>query len=75
MCSLVSRYRSTHFAFAKWNAKLETFEKALSEAISASTREAPVDLIAFPVDSEEQFIDHSGHISLSMDDLPWKRFE
>ena len=72
---LVDRYRTTHFAFAKWNVELAPFEKLLSRAISASSRSAPIDIIAFPVDSEERFIDHRGYVGLCLDDVKWKRLE
>jgi hypothetical protein len=37
-------------------------------------RRAPVDLLCFPSDSAERFIDRSGTIQLNLEDIPHLRF-
>jgi len=74
MRTLVSRYRDTHFVFSKWNAKLEPYAKQIGKAAAVSSRRAPVDLISFPVDSSERFIDHQGHLHLDLADVTCQHF-
>jgi hypothetical protein len=69
MQTLVQRFRSTHFVFAKWNSKLEPFQRILTKASALSRRSAPVDLISFPADSEERFIGRDGTIRITMEEL------
>ena len=73
IASITRRFRTTHFAMAKWNAPLEPYRTLVEEATQGLDRAAPFDLIAFPADSAERFIDHRGHIHLSHDDLTWLR--
>ena len=67
--TLLRRFRSTHFAFAKYNASLQPFERILAKAAAALRRTAPVDLICFPADSAEKFIDRGGTIRIAMQDI------
>jgi len=74
MRTLVSRYRYTHFVFAKWNAHLSPYAKQIEKAAAISLRRAPVDLISFPGDSSERFIDHQGRLLLDFADVTCQQF-
>jgi len=67
--SLVRRYRSTHFAMGKWDMRLEPHVEIVREAVAGIGRSAPFDLIRFPADSAERFIDERGVITISHDDI------
>lgn len=67
--SLTRRYRATHFALAKWDADLEPFAELVRDAVSALDREAPFDLLRFPSDSLDRFVDHRGTIEIEIDQL------
>ena len=69
MQSLVQRLQSTHLVFAKWNRRLEPFERILAKASASIARSAPVDLIRFPADSDRRFIGEDGSIRISAEDV------
>lgn len=71
--SLARRYRHTHFAIAKWDTSLEPLRASVTGALAGLGRSAPFDLISFPADSAERFIDDSGQIHVSHSDLRWLR--
>ena len=71
--SLVRRYRDTHFAMAKWDAGLDPFVTLVKKAMKGIRRSAPFDLIRFPADSAERFIDARGVIRVRHLDVDWKR--
>jgi hypothetical protein len=71
--SLVRRYRGTHFALGKWDARLDPYESIVREALADVARTAPFDLIRFPADSAERFIDGKGEIRISHHDISWLR--
>lgn len=71
--SLVRRYRSTHFAIAKWNTRLDPHLRIVQAALADVKRSAPFDLLSFPDDSAERFIDDAGNITITHDDLTWVR--
>ena len=71
--SLVRRYRATHFAIGKWDTRLEPHADIVREALAGVDRHAPFDLIRFPADSAERFIDERGEIIISHDDITWLR--
>lgn len=71
--SLLRRYRRTHFAIAKWATNLNPLIETVTQARQAFDHRAPIDLINFPVDSAERFIDDRGHIHISHADLVWRR--
>ena len=71
--SLARRYRNTHLAIAKWDARLEPTIAIVTDAIEHLNRQAPVDLLSFPADSAERFMDNDGRIHISRDDLEWVR--
>lgn len=72
--TLVRRYPSTHFAIAKWGTQLHLFSDIIENALKGVKRHAPFDLIVFPGNSRTRFIDDEGNITISHDDLEWKRF-
>jgi len=73
MRSLLRRYRGTHFAVAKWETRLNPYVELVGDALDGLRRMAPVDLICFPEDSAERFIDQHDHIRLAFNDLEWVR--
>lgn len=73
--SLARRYRSTHFALARWNERLDSVVDLVSGAIAGLPRAAPFDVLIFPPDSAERFLDQQGHIRLSHADVDWQRLE
>lgn len=71
--SLIRRYRNTHFVITKWNMNLAPLIGLVSKAVTKHTRSAPFDVIRFPADSAEQFIDAQGHIHIAHKALEWTR--
>jgi len=71
--SLARRYRRTHFAIAKWDTRLDPFIAIVEGALAGLRREAPFDLISFPADSAERFIDDEGRIHIRHADVEWVR--
>ncbi len=67
------RYRLTHFALAKWDTDLEPVVAQVHKALRGVVRRAPFDVLCFPADSIERFIDDDGVIYLTHDDLEWER--
>ncbi|PSQ95347.1 MAG: hypothetical protein BRD55_10800 [Bacteroidetes bacterium SW_9_63_38] len=70
---LLPRYPGTHFAVAKWNRSLNRTQDLVDPALRNASRSAPVDLIRFPPDSADRFIDEKGQISISADHLQRRR--
>jgi len=75
IASLTRRYRHTHFAMGKWATSLDPYVAIVEEAIADVDRRAPFDLLRFPADSAERFIDAKGDITMAHDDLDWIRVE
>ncbi|MCU0507875.1 MAG: hypothetical protein MUC34_05680 [Anaerolineae bacterium] len=71
--SLARRHRRTHFALAKWNTRLAPLAAIVEDALNGLGRAAPFDLLSFPVDAAERFIDDDGVIRVTHDDLVWVR--
>ncbi len=71
--SLVRRYPETHFALAKWDTRLAPFIDAVQGILAEFEGSEPFDLLRFPADSAERFIDDRGNISVSQSDLEWVR--
>lgn len=63
---LLRRYPATHFAWAKWDSRLTPFVEIIDKARRDRSRSAPIDLIAFPDDSVERFIQPNGQITLTL---------
>ncbi len=73
IASLTRRFRSTHFALAKWGADLTPFVEIVRAAAAGLDRTAPFDLLSFPADSAERFVEASGRITISHEDVAWVR--
>ena len=73
VASLARRFRDTHFAIAKWGGDLALHRTLLYKALDGLDRSAPFDLLSFPPDSADRFIDTEGHIILTHDDITWVR--
>jgi hypothetical protein len=71
--SLARRYRHTHFAIAKWDTRFPPFLGVVTQALEGLQRSAPVDLLNFPADSAERFVDERGQIHVTHADLEWRR--
>jgi hypothetical protein len=71
--SLARRYKRTHFALAKWDARLDPLAEIVNRALEGLNRSAPFDLLSFPADATERFIDDDGVVRVSHDDLVWVR--
>lgn len=71
--SLLRRYPTTHFAWAKWDSRLGPYQEIIDKARRNRPRQAPIDLIAFPDDSVERFVATDGHITLDMTVCTWER--
>ena len=71
--SLARRYRDTHFALAKWDTRLEPWVALVRKALEDWEHTAPFDLLCFPSDSVERFLDGQGHIHVAHQDLEWVR--
>jgi len=73
LATLLRRYRTTHFAFAKWDTRLDLLQATIAKITRPIQRTAPIDLLNFPTDSAERFIAADGAISLSHADVEWIR--
>jgi hypothetical protein len=71
--SLVRRYRHTHFALAKWSMNVGPLIDLVDRAATTHPRSAPFDILRFPADSAERFIDHHGRIRISHTMVEWTR--
>jgi hypothetical protein len=71
--SLLKRYRSTHFAIAKWRASLNPLIHMVKAGLDGLKRSSPVDLISFQEDAAERFIDENGNITIHHRSLDWVR--
>lgn len=69
--SLGRRFRHTHLAMGKWDSNLQPYSDMVQRALRKTTRHAPFDLINFPADAAERFIDAQGNITISFDDVEW----
>jgi hypothetical protein len=72
--SLARRYRRTHLAIAKWDTDLDLVHDMVRGALTGLDRKAPTDVICFPPDSIERFMDAEGTIRIHHDDVDWFRF-
>lgn len=71
--ALLDRHPSAHFAIAKWARPLDPLLSRVEEAVHEVERTAPVDLLSFPDDSADRFIDERGTIDLSFAEVNWIR--
>ena len=71
--ALLGRYAHTHFAIAKWERPLDRFLETVEGAVHDVDRTAPIDLIRFPSDSADRYVDEKGHVTISWEDVTWVR--
>jgi hypothetical protein len=71
MRSLVRRHRSTHFVVAKWDVRLAPYVELARGALAGTRRQAPFDLVVFPADSADRFINDAGEIRVTHAQLEW----
>lgn len=65
IASLARRYRATRFAIGKWAVSLQPLATIVSKACHGLRRSAPFELIAFPDDAAERFIDDDGNVRVA----------
>ena len=70
---LSKRYPHTHLAMGKWDTNLTPHTQLVRQAIERAKRTVPFDLIRFPADSIERFVDDEGHVQIGFDDVEWVR--
>ncbi len=70
---LVQHEPHTHFAIGKWATSLDPFIEMVKLAMAGASRQAPFDLIRFPDDSAERFLDAKGRVTITHDALDWVR--
>ncbi|PSR00062.1 MAG: hypothetical protein BRD48_02300 [Bacteroidetes bacterium QS_9_68_14] len=72
--ALLQRYPRTHFALGKWDQPLGRVAATVREVLrDRPTRHAPLDLLRFDADSRERFIDENGRVTLSFEEIEWRR--
>jgi hypothetical protein len=71
--TLVQRHRSTHLVFAKWNQDLAPLHRIVKKEMGTVCRRAPVDLISFPAESDEHFVQPDGTIQITFKDIQHMR--
>ncbi len=71
IAALVERYPAMHFAIAKWDRSLTDVKERTETAVHKVDRTAPIDLLRFPPDSADRFVDTKGRISLDWDEVSW----
>jgi hypothetical protein len=71
--SLLRRYRSTHFAIAKWRSSLNPLIDVVKAGLEGLKRSSPVDLINFQEKVVERFINEKGNITIDHRSLDWVR--
>lgn len=72
--ALLSRYPDTHFAIAKWDLPLDDTATIVETSLRSTNRSAPVDLLRFPPDSADRFIDN-GTVSVARSQLHGRRLK
>ncbi len=71
--SLARRHRHTHFALAKWDMRLAPYVAIVDDALTGLARTAPFDLLCFPADSADRFVNDDGVVRVRHEDLVWLR--
>jgi len=66
---LCKSFRETRLAFAKWGAESKHTVQLFQGCVEGVKREAPVELLFFPEDSRERFVDENGRVDIALDSL------
>ena len=72
--TLCHRYRRSHLVFAKWGAVHSGRAAMFEEIVLGTRREAPVELLFFPEDSLERWVDERGAVTLERGEIPGFRW-
>lgn len=72
---LCHKYRNTHLVFAKWGPLHRQKAEMFAAIAAASPRSAPVELLFFPEDSRERFVDERGAVDLRKEQLERFRWD
>jgi hypothetical protein len=72
---LITRYPDVPLAVGKWDRSLDSILETVEHAVHTTERTAPIDLLRFPPDSAERFVDDKDRITVSHADLTWVRVE
>ena len=67
--ALVQRQRFTHLVFGKWDLELEPLQRIVKKEMGDLRRRAAIDLISFPAESDQRFIQPDGTIQISFSDI------
>ena len=70
---VLNRFPRTHFAFAVWGSSLAALIARVQRQSGGRSRQAPIDVIAFPEDAVARFVDSRGTIKILHSDLTWQR--
>ncbi|MEK6482493.1 hypothetical protein WJR50_33475 [Catalinimonas sp. 4WD22] len=72
---LISKYRNTHFCFAKWNIKPLPFERILEKKMNQlkKSRSAPIDFINFSEENKHA-IAENGEITIDWEDIYFRQW-
>ncbi len=70
---VLKRFPHTHFAFASWGHSLTTMHARFQRAAQPLNRDAPIDLITFPEDAGDRYVDRRGRIDIRHVDLDWQQ--
>ncbi len=71
--ALVQRHRSTHLVFGKWDLDLAPLHRIVKKEMGTVRRQAPIDLISFPAQSDRRFIQTDGTIQISFKEVQHMR--
>lgn len=71
--SLFKRYPHTHFAIGKWSQRLDPHAAIIEKALAGGKRSAPCDLLSFPEDSLERFVDERDRIDIGFEDVDYRQ--
>lgn len=68
LTTLFRQFPACHFAVAKWG-NLGAWPELLEQAVQPGRRRAPVELLHFPDNALERFIDEQGQIALTLEQV------
>lgn len=67
--SLCRRFPDTHFVIAKWSRRLDPVVEQVEKALKRRPHQAPFELLSFPPDSLERFIDADSQVRVTFDQI------
>ena len=66
---LCRKFKATHLTFAKWGKSSKHIVSHFAKCAEPVKREAVVELLFFPEDSRERFVDEAGNVNIQLDQL------